>query len=493
MSSSTPSSEAVLPPRATLDSLPTELKKRIVELCAEQDERFRESTKYLDEQLVESDNISLAPELDDLVGSLKRQYVASVGALFRLSKQWSELAAPFRFKTIKASQGDKSVFQFVVGPLRGHHFTRLELDPVSPTSMSAFLPFLRVLTNIQHVTVHQTSLDGAIGQHGTLTNYVYAYGEARAFAAQHLRRIIAASRSLDLVLSNDVQVRHFIVNMPTLRRLCLDIQHLRAPTAVLAVVLKHASALEWLEVRLSTEAALPAIDFTLAGLPLCPPPALTALTFHGASPPPWFFTCAALFSTTLRRLEIFSSRDSTAPLPGFDSLIFPVLTTVRISGRYISLTDLIPSFSPSACPRLESLEIDAHGISEFNASAEPMPTLAQHLQSPNSSFRSLRIFDLTYPLTAEERVYTKTWSSTHKVTARTDPVEPFPSFVLFRTGSDLPRDVDSVDDLVSSVDRAADFLASWHAQARQAPRQEEYARLAAVLRAAELARVVAET
>lgn len=98
MSSSTPSSEAVRPPRASLDSLPTELKKRIVELCAEQDERFKQWTHHFEEQVEQSAGLEMAGELDDLVRNVTHRQQSSIGSLFCLSRQWSELAAPFRFK-----------------------------------------------------------------------------------------------------------------------------------------------------------------------------------------------------------------------------------------------------------------------------------------------------------------------------------------------------------------------------------------------------------
>lgn len=79
-------------PRATMDALPTEVKTRIVEFCHEQDERLRQWNKRLSQ-------FDLSwPALKSDRQQTIRQHPCTIGVLFRVSKTWSAIAAPFRFK-----------------------------------------------------------------------------------------------------------------------------------------------------------------------------------------------------------------------------------------------------------------------------------------------------------------------------------------------------------------------------------------------------------
>jgi hypothetical protein len=77
------------PPR-TINDLPTELKKYIVELAAEQDEVFEQWTTAVMNQ-VDGGRMGWSDQH-------QQRYKSGLGALFCTSKQWSELAAPLRFK-----------------------------------------------------------------------------------------------------------------------------------------------------------------------------------------------------------------------------------------------------------------------------------------------------------------------------------------------------------------------------------------------------------
>lgn len=71
-----------MPPRAWINALPSELKTRIAEECYQW-----ESSSQKAHQL-----FPLHKE-----GHLA-EYPSAIGALFRVSREWHEIAAPFRFR-----------------------------------------------------------------------------------------------------------------------------------------------------------------------------------------------------------------------------------------------------------------------------------------------------------------------------------------------------------------------------------------------------------
>ncbi|GAA5970770.1 hypothetical protein JCM11641_004448 [Rhodosporidiobolus odoratus] len=116
--------------RRTINDLPAELKKRIVELVALQDESYKQWTTAIHPHLEDG----LQPALEQQ----RQRYGKSLGALFQCSKAWSDLAAPFRFKVLKASRAD-ILFQLNVPASRHQHFTRIELDSPDPACLTATL------------------------------------------------------------------------------------------------------------------------------------------------------------------------------------------------------------------------------------------------------------------------------------------------------------------------------------------------------------------
>lgn len=75
--------------RVSLDSLPTEVKAHIARLCAEQYATLKEK---LDQ---------LTDVRDAVTHFRKANTMTSLGSLFRSSKEWATICAPFRF-TVRA-------------------------------------------------------------------------------------------------------------------------------------------------------------------------------------------------------------------------------------------------------------------------------------------------------------------------------------------------------------------------------------------------------
>jgi hypothetical protein len=86
----TSTSQSPPPSPRTINDLPVELKKYIVELAAKQDEVYEQWTTEF--------RIGLHDEMKDVLERQKKRYRSRLGALFCTSKLWSELVAPLRFK-----------------------------------------------------------------------------------------------------------------------------------------------------------------------------------------------------------------------------------------------------------------------------------------------------------------------------------------------------------------------------------------------------------
>ncbi|GAA5917083.1 hypothetical protein JCM6882_009489 [Rhodosporidiobolus microsporus] len=134
------------PPRRTINDLPTELKQRIVELCAEQDAVYREWMSSVREALeIDEETMQGLDELDKLHGR-------TLKALFGTSRQWSALAAPLLFRTLRASRAD-STWQFYVALSRLPHFTHLVLDGDSREQLLDVMSRIPLLPQLNELTI----------------------------------------------------------------------------------------------------------------------------------------------------------------------------------------------------------------------------------------------------------------------------------------------------------------------------------------------------
>lgn len=86
-------------PRTGMHSLPTELKQLIARVCDEEDRRLRQALG-----LCEDGTIARPRSLTGATDAMTRLATSalalprcSVGALFGVSREWSELAAPYSF------------------------------------------------------------------------------------------------------------------------------------------------------------------------------------------------------------------------------------------------------------------------------------------------------------------------------------------------------------------------------------------------------------
>ncbi|GAA5849415.1 hypothetical protein JCM8547_000439 [Rhodosporidiobolus lusitaniae] len=118
---------------ATIADLPSELKNHIVELAAKQDEVYEQ-------------------------WSTAEHYMSTVGALFQDSKEWSELAAPFRFIIVKASRARPYFYVHILGR-RSKHFKTVDLDCSDQTRLLAAFAVFSSSKRLQKLVLRSVAIE----------------------------------------------------------------------------------------------------------------------------------------------------------------------------------------------------------------------------------------------------------------------------------------------------------------------------------------------
>ncbi|BGP14051.1 hypothetical protein JCM10213_002346 [Rhodosporidiobolus nylandii] len=425
------SSTPVLPPEASLERLPAEVKSRIAELCAQQDKRLKETWAAL-----EAHAVAALPAADELLALVRHQRgkPTSLGSLFCASRVWSEIAAPFRFRSLKASRTTAPAFRFRIATLRARHFTHIDLDKSLPPDLDALLSLLPLFVSIKSLALHEQPAEHLLGASWSLTTSSRDWHAQKAFTKQTLRDLLSRVEALILHPSNAAQVNSVLAAAPRVLSLELHCSGLNAaaPSAV-----QLPSSLRRLAII-----SLSPRDFPSTLCVPARPPLLESLTWQGTALPPSFIPFAGSFAASLCSLaiEVRSNSGGTYGVDGFEEdPCFPSLTELRLAG------DALHS--------------------------------ATRRTARSSAFIS--------------SVYVSEWGQRNGVAVFPYPTELFPehAFVAAEPLRFWATDGPEGKDLLPAVDRTMAFLADWHEQAKKAARPEEYARLAAVLRAAELERV----
>ncbi|GAA5888390.1 hypothetical protein JCM6882_008601 [Rhodosporidiobolus microsporus] len=150
-------------PRQTINDLPTELKSRIAELCAEQDADVVSTMKAVE------DEDGVPYEFAEMAEAVRKtsNYGSSLGGLSSTSKDWSDICAPFRFKTLRASRATAD-FKWSIAYPRSAFFTTLDLDTVvrenllEALALSPAFPKLESVVLWPTLSVHLQSAEGKV-------------------------------------------------------------------------------------------------------------------------------------------------------------------------------------------------------------------------------------------------------------------------------------------------------------------------------------------
>ncbi|GAA6027572.1 hypothetical protein JCM8097_007929 [Rhodosporidiobolus ruineniae] len=484
------------PPRASLSSLPTELKKRIVELVAQQDEVLREWTTAIRPKV----EAKLQDALDDVV----ERYGSSLGALFCVSKEFAKLAAPYRFQAtahlqvFKATHADLC-FQAYVSAHRVPLFKRIELDCDDKEALNTAIAALVRVSQLDSLSLHHKALNAITYPFHIKPSNLGTGSTHWSMLRQCLRRIAPSLRRLELHSFNGTELSHLIEAAgSTVKALSLHLvaSYTKQGVDQLAKKLVKAKNLRELHVEAERpERILPLSALTaslrLSGLSRC---SLRELSLVGPFLTSSSLAFCALFAGSLEKLSLnlsTPSPDTAAPenwtAPRFENEVFPLVRRLNISGEYDALETTVPSLRQKQFPVLEYLCIE---ISDLGLSAhedgEPLCSILAHLRH----IHTLRLHDGRPPCPADSNRLTRACAE-RGITFLPGPEHlALPAYPFFH-GEDNLHSTSSGNETacLPFVETLSDFLINEIKRAKQNEDGEGLQRLAGQLKELEVERL----
>ncbi|POY73808.1 hypothetical protein BMF94_3349 [Rhodotorula taiwanensis] len=132
--------------RVDLNCLPANVKTHIARLCAKQDRALKDGLSFLHQ----TERGTLA----DLIASFERdKRGASIRGLYCASKEWSSIAAPFRFNSLDVKGLRSPVFQMRLAHTHGQHFREVKLLGAKLCDFIILAPLLPFLPNVTKIWV----------------------------------------------------------------------------------------------------------------------------------------------------------------------------------------------------------------------------------------------------------------------------------------------------------------------------------------------------
>ncbi|GAA5850236.1 hypothetical protein JCM8547_001054 [Rhodosporidiobolus lusitaniae] len=390
-------------PRRTINDLPIELKKEIVELCAEQDERFREwVAKDAEPKLKIASQLKIN----------KSMHGKSVSALFRVSKEFSALAAPHLFQarlfppfsarthsslhpmqqTLKSNQIDLT-FKCLVAPAHLESFRTLEITTAEQPS--GLLPFLPYLSKIKHFVINPNTLEALWGWRPVNFDTAELL-EPACYAAAGMRCLTSveeiSARQVELsslcpvvkVLSNSLTSLH-------LRLTC------RRSSGFLSQTICNARNLKRLSIDCIDDSTHRVLNLgnispslTSATVPPVEHFSVSAFLLHSSH-----LSSLSIFASTLREVSLTSSlRDNGESewvvQPTFSDEVFPHVQTLSFSGEETLLNHTLASVTSKTFPALSTAKLDLSNVRDWADDFSPLDPFAAL-----PSLKTLYIADLS--------------------------------------------------------------------------------------------------
>ncbi|GAA5849591.1 hypothetical protein JCM8547_000506 [Rhodosporidiobolus lusitaniae] len=348
-------------------------------------------TRQQPDEVYEEWTAAVRPELDEemqlVLDQQQRRYRSSLGALFCVSKEWSKLAAPLRFRTLKASKSDKSFLMYVAFQ-RAAHFTRLELDTDDYGDLGAALSSIARAQRLERVDLHGVAVCACawdVSPGASTKSYALNYHAENAF-----RRFATSVPELRLF---DVPAPFATLHLSrwrvALRRLhltfCCQADTPPLSTAKLAHALCKLSNLVELCITTTEDEDVegqnrPDCSTLTAGLskPEHPPPvqhlSISSSLVVESAP-----SLSATFSNTLETLSLVASSDHADQSATFDTQVFPLVTSLRVAGWRIY--DTACSVTKARFPALQHLEIESRDAVDDLPSDDLIPAFQDQLAS----------------------------------------------------------------------------------------------------------------
>ncbi|BGP52271.1 hypothetical protein JCM10450v2_008242 [Rhodotorula kratochvilovae] len=468
-------------PRVKLDDLPSEVKTRIVELCAEQDERFQEWTAA----------VKAMGAMKAELAEIRRSHGRSLGALFCTSKGWSEMAAPFLFTTLVASKSTSMAFCCSVAFRRFQHFTKLVLDAVPTSTLDSLVPVLRNLTNVRELSIHHSFFD--YGFKDATTRDYFSFWTAgrtrREAGVDALGVLVCQASTIALRLATSSQVNAVIVRTEALTSLRLALDSFANSASKLLELLQLVPSLQKLHLSGSHDTTVVVPDPTPAGLPK-----LVSLTLEAPNIHPDFLSVARLFADDLMYLRVdapYDSEGTTQPAT-LAGTVFTRLKRVELEDHDDCILPAFEALAPTAFPSLMQIRIcskDLEVVDEFDGYS--LEVIGAFDMQEDHPLRLVEMIDPTRPTCTDLCTIVDEWNSAHRVKLAVESGW-LPDSAFLRE-IHLSEDEDELIARREAVERTVDYLVAETHRARAVQGEEaaagEYRRLARVLQAAELDRV----
>ncbi|GAA5996482.1 uncharacterized protein JCM10292_007640 [Rhodotorula paludigena] len=486
-------------PRATLDSSPLEIKARIVELCDAQDERFEAMMDEAERRARDVDSDS--GDLDVLVAHCRTTNLSSISALFRVSKAWSDLAAPYRFKMLELSRTHNLTFRCLVAYSRARHFRQLVLDkPAGPAGDLGFLASILALPleKVQHIVFKQNVMP--VLQLTSLFNGHARLHHPHGFCAMNLRSLLRVATVLDFSVASVATITEFLEHAPVLRELTVNLAELGDARFHLAHILASAPSIT--KLRLVTPAGF-TFDMTTPPAPPQAWPSLRALELEGPMSGDGIASFAHNFAASLTTLLIRTLKnDLDGVVPLFRSEKLPMLAhlTLRTTTgcAYDVACRLLSTLEPKHAPALTKLAVEFEDHVEALAADSDDERLLEQIETFAKASRTLRevtLFDTISVVTPVQQAYFARRAARLNLRVCLDPHDSQPDWTVLRAreyqqNRDQHEDMDQSerDAVTAGVDRTTQFLNEWVGRAKFLGDDVELARIAESLRAVELER-----
>ncbi|GAA5887638.1 hypothetical protein JCM6882_001478 [Rhodosporidiobolus microsporus] len=349
--------------RLTLDNLPIEVKQRIVELCAEQDERFRKWHKWA----VKNGRAAPATKKGKSTQS-NGMCGRSVGALFRVSKKFSVLAAPHLFKELKASAMNIH-FKFAVSESRFPLFSSLDLDSADINVLSDLVAVLPKLSGLRFITIRDVA-HRKLWLNKPFTPGSDAVPSSRAeYATAAFARLAHVVRVRLLLYQLSSSIPFLQVWSSSLRNVNVQIAaHRLASSDELATALSAIVHLDRLKLKIVDDdqsGVVSNLDPLLQRLTSHPP--LRALSISANFLHSSHLSFAAHFAPSLKRLSLSSvihhdADGTTVPItqPHFATEVFPSVTYLSLTGHCHYVHDTLTSIERRHFPALVTFSLELH-------------------------------------------------------------------------------------------------------------------------------------
>ncbi|BGO98797.1 Proteophosphoglycan ppg4 [Rhodotorula toruloides] len=452
-------------PRATLEGLPTEVKARIVEHCAMQDERWKELRKHLEACVDTAEKPAFEGAITNTdvrhaFQAVKEAYKSTIGALFRLSRLWSTLAAPFLFEEVRTSQTNSLFFHHHIVPRHRHFFRKVTFDAHDPHLFHAFIQTLPYLTTITEAVITVGGFEDHLDDGPESGGISWAaltdsspFGLATFFSQlTHLKTDIPRYEQVDKLVSA-------APNLQSLHLGYVDHEDGRLVRILLSARGEH------------------------------PLPAITSLKVSVNGDVGSTMRFAQHFASSIERITFDLAFDLNFDYA--DDVQFPKVRTLKLEGDPENIETFLECMTRDQFPALVELVICSHQLSIQLVSTmqEAVKTVANKMPR----LEKMHLIDPQRLLDDSDCDAMRQNLDNHSIELTTSIVPNFVSSTIFladdriddiRLGGPVRFDIYRPD-----IKRTLDFLGEWFERAEGPGADGELARLARVLQQAEFERV----